>query len=210
MTLLELLIAITILAILIAGAGFQLKGLIQRAKISAAKSTIVGFGLSLSMIRNDTGLYPEQLSDVQRGDSPFEPCPGKWYGPYGETLSRIDPWGNEYDYKLVEGVIFGPGTFEKHTPPIKETCVFSAPSEKGTVIIHNHGITAGRVWLNGEEIVSPDDFKQHEDDSIIEVVELLSSNILQIRLTSNPAREIELKITSATSQNSDPWVRILA
>ncbi len=42
MTLLELLVGISIILILIAGAGLQIRGLIQKAKVIAAKATING------------------------------------------------------------------------------------------------------------------------------------------------------------------------
>ena len=202
MTLLELLVGTAILIILVAAAGSQIKGILQRAKVMAAKSTINGFALCLSMIKNDTGLYPLELSHVKQASAPEGISVRNWYGPYGHTLSLTDPWGNPYFYELIEGIVFGPDVFQKFTPPQTQTIVFQAPLGPGTLIIDNLEITAGRVWLNGVEIVSPDEFKHWVNSTITKTVNLLANNTLEVRLTSNPASQIFLRFTSPFSTDT--------
>lgn len=201
MTLLELLIGVFIITVLIAGGGFQLKGLVQRAKVSAAKTTITGFGLALSMIKDDTGLYPEELADTKEADAPEGLSNRNWYGPYAMTISLIDPWGNPYEYELEEGILFGPQDFLTH---IDENIVFSALPGKGTIIVENSpkGVTAGRIEINGEEIVSQDELKHTTPRIEKTIYNLNSSNILHIWLQSDPKDTVVIKITSALSKNT--------
>ncbi len=203
MTLLELLIGIFIIAILIAGGGFQLKGLIHRAKVSAAKTTITGFGLALSMIKDDTGLYPVELEDTKEADAPDGFSNRNWCGPYAMTISLIDPWGNPYEYELEEGIVFGPQDFKKHTPPQWENINFSTLPGKGTIIVENppKGITAGRALLNGSEIISPYEF-QHTIPEIRKVITFSKSNTLSIKLESNPHEHIVIRIISPLNKGT--------
>jgi general secretion pathway protein G len=204
MTLLELLVAITIMVILIGAAGLQIKGLIQRAKVSAAKTTILSFGLCLSMVKEDTGLYPLYLEHLNKAEPPTDDFSSpswcgssrNWCGPYGEALSLIDPWGNPYQYELSETAVFGPSTFERTTgQPYEETFTFTASPDEGTLIIDNPGITAGSIILNGEEIVSEDEFKRIIP-VIIKKVNLLASNTITIWLASKPGITITISVTA--------------
>lgn len=210
MTLLELLIGIGIIMILIAGTGFQLRGLIQRAKVQAAKATINAFALCLGMVKADTGLYPLLLEDVNKADPPTEnPSDPNWCGfskdwggPYGMTISFTDPWGTDYFYWLTDSTVFGPTTIERTTgEPYEETFIFPASVGPGTLLIANPGVSSGSVTLNGEEIVSQDEF-QHIVPVIIKTVNLLASNTITIRLTSTPGLSIDLSI-SAQSTSKD-------
>ena len=200
MTLLELLVGTAVIMVLIAAAGLQIRGLVQRAKISAAKTTINFIALSLKTIKDDTGLYPMELSHMKEIIPPEGFPQRNWYGPYGKGLSLIDPWQNPYFYELTEGTIFGPDAYWKKTPPKTDTYFFNAFPGRGTIVITNLGITAGRVWLNGVEVVVPNDFKHGY--GITKPVTLLESNTLEIRLTSNPTAQILLKITSPFSKNT--------
>lgn len=208
MTLLELLIGIVVIITLIALAGFQVKGLLQKAKVSAARTTINGLALCLSMIKDDTALYPakvatplEPLDFIKQAEPPDGFSSRDWYGPYGQTLSLTDPWDNPYFYELNEGTIFGPGTYQKRTPPTWETAAFSAHFGKGTLIIDNPGITAGRMKLNGDEVVSPYEFK-HTVPTIVKTINLSANNTLSIRIASNPSEHIVIKITSPFTKDT--------
>jgi type II secretory pathway pseudopilin PulG len=198
MTLLELLIGTIVIMILLALIGFQLRGLVQKAKISAARATINGFALCLSMAKDDTGLYPKLLRDLKEAQPPA--CDGfsfkGWSGPYGGTLSLNDPWGNEYQYELSERTVFGPEVIERETGiPYNETFTFLATAGPGTLIIDNPGVTAGSIILNGEEVVSPHEFK-HTTPVIIKSVTLLDSNTITITLQSKPGMTITIKLTA--------------
>ena len=195
MTLMELLVGVVVVMVMIALVGFQVRGLIQRAKISAARTTITGFALCLGLIKDDTAVYPLNLSDTKEATPPEGFSQRDWYGPYGTTLSLTDPWGNPYFYDLSEITIFGPETYQKETPPTWLTVLFSGPAGNATLIIDNPGITSARMYLNGEEIVSPYEF-QHQIPEIRKQINLSASNTIELRIASNPSEHIEVKITS--------------
>ncbi len=197
MTLLELLITVGVITILIAAGGVKIKGLVQRAKVSAAKVTINGFALCLSMMKDDTGLYPLNLSDTKEATPPQGFSQRDWYGPYGATLSLTDPWGNPYFYDL-QNTVFGPQDFERtEGQPYEKTFIFPASPGEGMLVISNPGITSGHVILNGEEIVSENEF-QRITPTIIKIVDLLASNSITIRLASAPGISITVSISTST------------
>ena len=202
MTLMELFIGIVVTLILIAGISFQIKWVVQRAKVSAAKATIAGLELCLSSIKDDTNLYPQNLSDIKESSPPVGFSPGDWYGPYGQTLSLTDPWGNPYFYKLTEGVVFGPGPFVRETgPPLDQTFTFSAPPGGGTLIVDNHDIASAKIWLNGVLIVAAAEF-YHGIFTITKSVTLLSSNTLRVWMASQPSAYLTLRVASPFSSES--------
>ncbi|MBT9138637.1 MAG: Type II secretion system protein G [Syntrophomonadaceae bacterium] len=202
-SLLEILVAITIIAILAAFMGVQVKNLTQRARVAAAKSTISGFGLALSSIKIHTGVYPQFLADTMEVHPPADFIGagiGGWWGPYAEGLSPIDPWGNPYLYFLDEGNLFSPAPIQRfHGKPGTHTFNFTAGHGKGTIVVDNYGVTAGWIELNGKRIISPDKFKKKV--SIIELpITLLSgNNTLEIRVASKPTTFIDVRITSWVS-----------
>ena len=197
MTLLELLITVGVITILIAAGGVKIKGLVQRARVSAAKVTINGFALCLGMMKDDTGLYPLSLSDTKEGAPPQGFSQRDWCGPYAATLSLTDPWGSPYFYEL-QNAVFGPQAFERTAGgPYEETFIFPASPGEGMLVISNPGITSGSVILNGEEIVSENEFK-NITPTIIKVVDLLASNSITIRLASAPGISITVSITASS------------
>ena len=201
MTLLELLVAMAILVIIIGMSGIKLSRVLQRARVAAAKSTISGFGLSLSSLKLDTGSYPQLLSYTKEAETPVGFSSSSWYGPYAETLSLVDPWGNNYYYKLIDDVVFGPTVFERTMgPPYDETFTFSATAGTGKLLIDNSSlpINSGRVWLNGSEVVSPNEFGGGVT-SIEKDVTLLTNNTLRVRLTSSPGNSFILSVTSPSA-----------
>ncbi len=204
MTLMELLVGVVVVIILIALVGFQVTGLIQKAKVSAAKTTMTGMALCLGMIKDDTGLYPEKLEDINSAEPPYTESSADfsardWCGPYGGTLSTTDPWGKEYHYELSEHPVFGPDTFEREGGgPYEETFTFPADAGPGTLIIENPGVSSGSITLNGEEIVSEDEFKKITP-SIIKEINLLASNTITIKLASKPGITITISITVAVT-----------
>lgn len=192
---------LAVIILLIAVSSQVVRGLIQRAKVSASKATLNGFALCVGMIKDDTGLYPENLSDTKEADPPEGFSFRDWCGPYAPTLSLKDPWGNLYFYQLQD-TIFGPQDFERTTGnPYEGTFTFTAsPSPpKGTLIIENPGVTSGSVTLNGEEVVEEDEFKKITP-VIIKEVNLLATNTITIKLRSTPGLTIKVSIT--TSQTS--------
>jgi len=94
-TLVEILLVVTIIAVLAGLAIPRLAGRGQQARVQAADADIRG-GLSnaLGLYELDNGRYPERLQDL------FEkPASAKtWRGPYLNQIPR-DPWGNDYIYR---------------------------------------------------------------------------------------------------------------
>ncbi len=210
MTLLELLVGVSIILILISGAGLQLRGLIQKAKVIAAKATINGFALCLSMIKADTSLYPEQLAEVQgagppeaHGEAQFSAM--DWNGPFGLTLSLKDPWGTDYFYWLTETAVFGPVTIERTTgEPYVEVFNFTATAGYATLIVENPGVSSGSITLKADdleevEIVSQEEFQKITPLIIKDDVWLGENNTVTVRLTSTPGLTIDLKITASVT-----------
>ncbi len=217
MTLLELLVGLSIILILIGGAGLQIRGLIQKARVVAAKATINGFALCLSMIKADTSLYPEELEHVQgagppeaHGDAQFSAR--DWNGPYGVILSLKDPWGTDYFYWLTESTVFGPVTVERTTgKPYVKSFDFTASAGYGTLIVENPGVSSGSVTLKAgeypeEEIVSEEEFQKIIPLIIKENVRLGETNILTISLASTPGLSINLRITAPVTSPDATFV----
>ncbi len=209
MTFLELLMGVVVVIILIALVGFQVTGLLQKAKVSAAKTTMTGIALCLGMIKDDTGLYPEKLEDINEPGPPdtigtVDFSARDWYGPYGGTLSLTDPWGNDYEYTL-QNIVFGPDSFEREGGgQFEETFYFDADAAgPGTLIIENPGVSSGSIELNDEEIVSQDEFKKITPSTVKEVTLLVGENKLYIKIGGTPGITITISISaSATSKDA--------
>lgn len=104
-TLIEILVVITILAIL---AGLLVPRVMDRpdqARVVAAKNDIRAIQSAINLYRLDNGVYPSTdqglLALVQRPESGNVPRNWKT-GGYLERMPK-DPWGNDYQY-LYPGV----------------------------------------------------------------------------------------------------------
>jgi general secretion pathway protein G len=99
-TLVELLLVLTILAIL---AGIVLPSMVgrgQQARISAAKADIATFKTALGMFEVDNGFFPKGRTGLQALVQ--KPSNAQnWHGPYlaDKTTVPVDPWGNAYIYE---------------------------------------------------------------------------------------------------------------
>lgn len=202
-SLLEILIAIAIIAILAAFMGIQVRNLTQRARVAAAKSTISGFGLALSSIKTHTGFYPQFLADTAEVSPPADFTRagiGGWWGPYADGLSHTDPWGNLYLYFLDEGNLFSPAPIQRfHGKPGTHTFNFTAGGGEGTIIVDNYGVTAGWIELNGVQVIGPGKFKKKISVIELPIILLSGNNTLEIRVASEPATFIDVRITSWVS-----------
>jgi general secretion pathway protein G len=99
-TLVELLLVLTILAILAGIVLPKMSGRTEQARVARARTEISTFSTALGAFEVDNGFYPKGRSGllalVQR--------PGNaqnWHGPYLEnsTSVPVDPWGNAYVYE---------------------------------------------------------------------------------------------------------------
>ena len=100
-TLIEILIAIAIVAIVAATTGPYLMGKIQSARISTAKTSLRNIQAQIDLFNADTGAYPETLKDLVRRPV-NEEIAKNWVTPYIKDEKKLnDPWGNKYNYQLT-------------------------------------------------------------------------------------------------------------
>lgn len=97
-TLIEMLVVVTIIALFAALVGPRLLRRGDEARITAARAQINALMNAVNMYKLDTGLYPttEQGLEVLWQ----KPQNAKlWNGPYTDGEIPADPWGNEYVYR---------------------------------------------------------------------------------------------------------------
>lgn len=104
----------------------------------------------------------------------------------------------------MQGAVFGPSVFKRTTGgPFHETFEFRAGQGYGKIVVINEDdpVTAGEIWINGEEVVSPHEFK-----TIIPKIEkniyLYPENEITIRLASEPGRSIIVTVTSVYARDT--------
>ena len=105
-TLIEILIAMTIIGILSSVVGLSVAGHLRKAKLEAARSQIKTFQTALQMYKAAHAQYPTTSQGLEAlCVAPAIPPIPKDYPPEGYLESRRlpnDPWGNPYVY-LVPG-----------------------------------------------------------------------------------------------------------
>ncbi|MCU0723181.1 MAG: type II secretion system major pseudopilin GspG [Planctomycetes bacterium] len=94
-SLIELMVVITIIAMLAGGVAIFLFGALGEAKQAAAKKDLASFETALSLYRMKAGKYPDSLEALTR------PLEGQTE-PYLKEVPK-DPWGKDYDYQKREG-----------------------------------------------------------------------------------------------------------
>jgi general secretion pathway protein G len=99
----ETLIVIAIILILTATVGFMAINSLEKSKVAAAKTQIDSFSIALEAYFIDCGTYPteEQGLSALRTKPVIEPVSAGWDGPYLYKDPPKDPWGNDYDYVLL-------------------------------------------------------------------------------------------------------------
>jgi general secretion pathway protein G len=105
-TLIELMVAIAILALLAGGAVPFAMNQLNKARISTAKTDMQAFKSALTLYQIGMGKYPQALKEVIKSPRD-EQEKRRWTqagGPFleGEEIKE-DPWGNPYKYKLTPG-----------------------------------------------------------------------------------------------------------
>ncbi len=99
-TLIELMVVITILALLGGIVMPRVIGRLRQAKPQKAAIDIKQIGMALDMYAADNGEYPTTEQGLQalitQPTSPPEPT--NWNGPYVDPTRFLDPWGNQYIY----------------------------------------------------------------------------------------------------------------
>ncbi|UPT61156.1 MAG: type II secretion system major pseudopilin GspG [Hyphomonadaceae bacterium JAD_PAG50586_4] len=98
-SLLEVLIVLTIIALIAALVGPRLMAQLDRSKVTAARVQVRALGAALETMRLDLGRYPTNEEGVALLNAP----PGGddtmlWRGPYLDAETPVDPWGTAYLY----------------------------------------------------------------------------------------------------------------
>lgn len=97
-TLIEMLVVVTIIALFAALVGPKLFGNVDKAKRTAATDQINTFMTALGNYKLDTGLFPTTEQGLQALRVKPENIPN-WAGPYLTKDVPMDPWGRPYQYK---------------------------------------------------------------------------------------------------------------
>lgn len=98
-TLIEMLVVVTIIALFAALVGPRMLQKSDAARVTAARAQINSFMTALGAYKLDTGLYPS----TEAGLDALRHKPdglNQWQGPYLPQEIPADPWGNPYVYKF--------------------------------------------------------------------------------------------------------------
>jgi len=97
-TLIEMLVVVTIIALFAALVAPRMLRKTDTARITAARAQIASFMTALGAYKLDTGLFPttEQGLQALRVAPPNLPL---WAGPYLPQEIPVDPWARPYLYK---------------------------------------------------------------------------------------------------------------
>jgi general secretion pathway protein G len=98
-TLVEMLVVITIIALIMSLVGPRVLNYLTESKVKAARIQIQSFSSALDLLYLDTGRYPTTADGLGALVKPTSGLPG-WNGPYlkGGSLPN-DPWGKAYVYR---------------------------------------------------------------------------------------------------------------
>ena len=100
-TLIEMLVVITVIAVLAGLVGPMVFRNVGDAKVSAARAQIELFALALDQYRLDNDFYPTTTQGLAalRERPTGQPEARNWRGPYLRKDIPLDPWGHPYSYK---------------------------------------------------------------------------------------------------------------
>ena len=102
-SLLEVLVVLSIIALIAAVVGPRLVGYLGKAKADTAKIQMREIASALELYFLDNGAYPSEQAGL--GALMSKPADAKrWNGPYlKKAEGLVDPWGQAYTYKLAGG-----------------------------------------------------------------------------------------------------------
>ncbi|HEX4810940.1 MAG TPA: type II secretion system major pseudopilin GspG [Bryobacteraceae bacterium] len=98
-TLIEMLVVVTIMALFIAIVGPRLLARADSAKVTAARTEINELSNALALYKLDTGSFPSTEQGLQ-GLRVQPDNVAQWQGPYLQKDVPQDPWGHPYVYKF--------------------------------------------------------------------------------------------------------------
>lgn len=99
MTLIEMLVVVTIIALFAALVGTNLFKQADKARVTAARAQLNGFMTALGAYKLETGTFPT----TEQGLKALRAAPqgvSQWNGPYMQKEIPMDPWGHPYVYKF--------------------------------------------------------------------------------------------------------------
>jgi general secretion pathway protein G len=97
-TLIEMLVVVTIIALFAALVGPKMFGKADKARQTAAKAQINSFTTALGAYKLDTSTFPTSEMGLQALRDHPQNTP-QWQGPYLPQDIPSDPWGRAYIYK---------------------------------------------------------------------------------------------------------------
>lgn len=97
-TLIEMLVVVTIIALFAALVMPKMLGKADKARVTAAKAQINGFITALGTYKLDTSTYPANEQGLQALRTKPDNVP-QWQGPYLPQDIPLDPWARPYMYK---------------------------------------------------------------------------------------------------------------
>lgn len=119
-TLIEMLVVLTIIALFAALVAPKMLGQGDKARVTAARAQINSFMTALGAYKLDTGLYPNTEMGLTALRNRPQNIP-QWQGPYLPQDVPLDPWGRAYIYKY-------PG---EHIPEEPEIICLGADGQPG-------------------------------------------------------------------------------
>ena len=118
-TLVEVILVVTIIAVLAALVVPRFAGRSQQARVAAAKQDIAGsLGLALDLFEQDAGRYPTTEEGLQvLVSAPTQGAVVNWNGPYIKGASvPVDPWGRPYQYTFPSQLTNLAGLYDLVSP----------------------------------------------------------------------------------------------
>ncbi len=152
-------VAFAAILLVLAGVSFKLvSSVIGKARVIKAKAQISQLALVLETVKDDTGYYPVSLAQLLSSNAPRGQEKG-WHGPYLSDPLPTDPWSGNYLYQIPQSEVFeSPKCVRTTGTPVDESFFFACEPGSGILKIDNYGVSSGRVYINGTEVVSPNEF----------------------------------------------------
>ena len=102
-SLLEVLIVLTIIALIAALVGPRLMAQLDRSKVTAARVQVRAIASAIETMRLDLGRYPTDEEGIALlNEAPSGVDADLWRGPYLDAETPIDPWGGDYVYEAPQ------------------------------------------------------------------------------------------------------------
>jgi general secretion pathway protein G len=168
-TLVELLLVLTILAILAGIVLPKFSGVSQKAQNTAAKTDISNFKTALSMFEMDMGYFPPAANGLQALVVKPSGAGSKWRKYLDVDKIPNDPWNNPYVYE-------NPG---KHNPDTYDVYSLGPDGKGGKDAIGN--------WTSDEPEVSP---RHARAFTLVELVIVMTLMVIAISVAAPPSRSL--------------------